>query len=270
MSLRQPPPGPPEQPNQPPDPDDDPTGMRALLSSLPDPGPMPDDLVARITASLAEEQERRPLVHPLAEVRSLHEVTARKRPLWRTAGLAAAAAAVIGIGAGSLLSGTAPGSLGALFGGSSNDASSAAAGSSGPAGSGNGAAGSSADSRAGSGAKAEAAVAVSIHHSARAYTSGSFDAQAEALLASPGDAAAPLSAEAPSIGPIATEVGLRSCLSALTTEAWTTATADLGTFDGQPAAVVVLDTGAGHTAYAVQRSCSTGHPALLMGPVRLP
>ena len=109
-----------------------------------------------------------------------------------------------------------------------------------------------------------------IHHTARAYTSGAFDAQAAALLSSQGDAAAPFSAEAPAIGPIGTEVGLRSCLSALTTESWTTATADLGTFDGQPAAVVVLATGAGHTAYAVQRSCSTGHPALLMGPVRLP
>ncbi len=33
----------------------DPTGMRALLGSLPDPGPMPDRLVARITAALEEE-----------------------------------------------------------------------------------------------------------------------------------------------------------------------------------------------------------------------
>jgi hypothetical protein len=37
----------------------DPTGVRALLSSMPDPGPMPDELVARITQSLHEEQERR-------------------------------------------------------------------------------------------------------------------------------------------------------------------------------------------------------------------
>lgn len=40
-----------------PGPDDiDPTGMRAILSALPDPGPMPADLVDRITASLAAEQ----------------------------------------------------------------------------------------------------------------------------------------------------------------------------------------------------------------------
>ena len=36
----------------------DPTGMRALLCGLPDPEPMPDDLVARISAALAAEAER--------------------------------------------------------------------------------------------------------------------------------------------------------------------------------------------------------------------
>ncbi|WP_203230470.1 hypothetical protein, partial [Segeticoccus rhizosphaerae] len=40
-------------------PDEDPTGVRALLSSLPEPGPMPPELVARITASLEREQQER-------------------------------------------------------------------------------------------------------------------------------------------------------------------------------------------------------------------
>ncbi len=35
----------------------DPTGMRALLAGLPDPGPMPDELVSRITAALAAEAD---------------------------------------------------------------------------------------------------------------------------------------------------------------------------------------------------------------------
>ena len=39
--------------------EDDPTGIRALLASLPDPGPMPDDLVERIGARLAVEQAHR-------------------------------------------------------------------------------------------------------------------------------------------------------------------------------------------------------------------
>ena len=34
----------------------DPTGVRALLAALPDPGPMPEDLVRRIEARIAEEQ----------------------------------------------------------------------------------------------------------------------------------------------------------------------------------------------------------------------
>ena len=42
-------------------PEDDPTGVRALLSSLPEPEPMPAYLVDRISASLAAEQASRSL-----------------------------------------------------------------------------------------------------------------------------------------------------------------------------------------------------------------
>ncbi|MGB8382538.1 MAG: hypothetical protein WCG47_15060, partial [Dermatophilaceae bacterium] len=34
--------------------DDDPTGVRALLAALPDPGPMPEDVAARVLARLAD------------------------------------------------------------------------------------------------------------------------------------------------------------------------------------------------------------------------
>lgn len=40
-------------------PEDDPTGIRDLLAALPDPGPMPEDLVQRIGARLAVEQAHR-------------------------------------------------------------------------------------------------------------------------------------------------------------------------------------------------------------------
>lgn len=249
-----------------PDPEDDPTGMRALLSSLPDPGPMPEHLVSRITASLAAEQAGRYAAGSPHEG-EVHELRRPSRPVWRTAGLAAAAAAVIGIGAGSLLNGTAPGTLGALFGGSSGNDSSAA-----------GSAPASADTSGGAnagrdsgGSRAESASSVvTIHHSAHAYTSTDFATQAGAFLAAPGDALMPLSAESPAIGPIGTETGMLECLSALATGPWQTATTDLATFDGKPAVVVVLSTDTGHTAYAAQRSCSTGHPARLAGPVTLP
>lgn len=42
-----------------PDDDLDPTGVRALLANLPDPGPMPEELMARISQSLELEQRRR-------------------------------------------------------------------------------------------------------------------------------------------------------------------------------------------------------------------
>lgn len=252
VTLRQPPPGTP-------DPDDDPTGMRALLSSLPEPGPMPADLVARITASIAAEQQHRAVAVPIHSARS-------HRPVWRTAGLAAAAAVVIGVGGGSLLTGTAPGNIGALFGGSDS-----AAGSTAEVASRENAGAGAPDMDAKGGAAIDSSTApVSIHHTATAYSSATFDEQARALLSSGAEVVPPLSAESPTIGPIATEVGLRSCLGALTGEPFSAATADLGSFDGKPAAVVVLTTRAGHTAYAVQRSCSTGHPALLAGPVTLP
>lgn len=47
------------RPDPTPDDDLDPTGVRALLANLPDPGPMPEELVARISHSLELEQRRR-------------------------------------------------------------------------------------------------------------------------------------------------------------------------------------------------------------------
>lgn len=243
-----------QQPAGSPDPDDDPTGIRALLGSLPEPGPMPDHLVARITASIAAEQAHRGAVVPLAH---------RRHSPWRTAGLAAAAAAVIGIGGTSLLTSTSPGDLAGLFSGSDSQASSAG----GPAARDRTAESAPGDS---SGPGAYSAAVVSVHHSATAYSTAAFAGQAQRLVTSPGAALAPGAAESPVIGPIGTQQGVISCLSALTTEPFAQVTADLGTFDGAPAAVLVLTTDTGHTAYAVRRSCTAGEPALLAGPTPLP
>ena len=68
----------------------DPTGIRHMLSSLPDPGPMPADLVDRINASIAHEESARgvrPVVVPL-----------RRRSVWPKVAVAAAAVAVVGVG----------------------------------------------------------------------------------------------------------------------------------------------------------------------------
>lgn len=258
----------------PPDPENDPTGVRALLSSLPDPGPMPEHLVARIQASIAAEQAARTRVVPL---------TPRRRPLWRTAGLAAAAAAVVAVGGASLLTGTAPGDLGAALFGGGLTASSAEDSAGGQAKSGSADSGTPdatgresgpSTSSAQASQPASAAGPVRVLHTNAAYTRDGLQAQAARLLVLPGEPMGPNAAESPAIGPIGTEQGVRSCLSAVTGQPLGQlpgeVTADLGTFDGVPAAVLVLTTGAGHTAYAVQRMCTLGNPAVLAGPIALP
>lgn len=97
--------------------DIDPTGMRALLSALPDPGPMPADLVERITASLAAEQaggsgdartdapdsaaaaSRGATVHPLAPARGQRSRGTRRLPGFAIAASTAviAGGAVLGL-----------------------------------------------------------------------------------------------------------------------------------------------------------------------------
>ena len=249
----------PSPPGQP-DPDDDPTGVRALLASLPDPGPMPADLVSRITASIAAEHAAARTVLPLRRPR---------RPLWRTGGIAAAAAVVLGLGGASLLGSTSPGDLGALFGGGADSgaagAATAARDSLGERAQGGGGSESWPGRSAGSAGNGP----VSVHHSATAYTSRHFAGQAARLLLSPGEPLLPTGPESPAIGPIGTEAGLRSCLSALGADPLADVTADLGTFDGTPAAVLVITTGSASTAYAVRRTCTTGRPAVLAGPTTL-
>ena len=76
-------------------PEDDPTGVRALLASLPEPEPMPAYLVERISASLAAEQANRSPAPTGATVVPL----ARRRPLRTMAlGLAGVAAAAVVVG----------------------------------------------------------------------------------------------------------------------------------------------------------------------------
>lgn len=239
------------------DPEDDPTGMRALLSALPDPGPMPAHLVDRITASLAAEQAARQ-----------HAVTslAQRRKVRRGLGLAAAAAVVVALGGTALMTGTGPGAVTALFTHTGSDS----AGSS-PASGAAESASRGADPSAPKGLsdRTDPGPAVA-HQSGTAYRSASLAAQAAAFLAHPGAPLRPLGAEPPSIGPIGTENGLRSCLGALGLPSATGVTADVATLDGRPAALLVVRHGAGHAAYAVGRDCTAGHPALLAGPVTMP
>ncbi|WP_298889905.1 hypothetical protein [uncultured Serinicoccus sp.] len=101
----------------------DPTGVRALLSGLPDPGPMPEHLVHRIQTRLAVEREHlldtssgHPLAGPADRVVDLAAERGRRRP-GRTLGLLSAAAAGLAITTVTftqLLGGTGTGDSGAL------------------------------------------------------------------------------------------------------------------------------------------------------------
>src|SRR6476661_9696763 len=109
-----------------------------------------------------------------------------------------------------------------------------------------------------------------IQLSTTAYTAGTLAAQARALLDHPGQPIRDLAAESPGIGPIATPIGLESCLEALGALDATHPTADavsvdLATYDGKPAAVLVVTRAGASTAWAVERSCTTGSPGVLKG-----
>ena len=66
------------------------------------------------------------------------------------------------------------------------------------------------------------------------------------LVAGHGRAAAVLAAEAPGIGPIGTPVGARACADALGVPSDAGVLVDVADVDGRPAAVLVVDAGAGH------------------------
>lgn len=244
----------------------DPTGMRELLRSLPDPGPMPDDLVARIRSSLADLP---PLsVDGAATPDDVPRETGTSGggPWWARHGGKLAVAAVLVVGGGAVASGQ----LGLLTGQGGSSSDSAAAGSGGS------------DERAvtedGSGAQRDTSGAESdagpvvVRMSGRSYTAAGLAGEVTGAQTAPQTAPriGPLTAESPAIGPIGSELGVRSCLEGLGLPRGSGADVDLALVDGTPAAVLVVTVGGGRTAYAVGRDCSTGNPSLLAGPVPVP
>ena len=237
--------------------DEDPTGMRALLRSLPDPGPMPEDLVARIKASLEHEG---------ATVTSLDEHRARRtlRSLRSPKDLlsprflpwAAAAGLVVVAGGGLLATGGGNALLEAAGGGAAHSTL----------------AGRSSASLSAPGTAADAAAPgqdgsdrTQVVMSNASWTDTDVVAAARVALAAP--PITPLAAEAPSLGPIGTPTGARDCATALGIPAGDAVVVDLGTYAGSPAALVVATAAEGkRTAYLVARSCRLGEPSLRSGP----
>jgi hypothetical protein len=248
----------------------DPTGIRALLSALPDPGPMPEDLVARITASIAQEQSARAggTVVPLR----------RRSWGWQHLGAAAAAAVVLAVGIPALLTGTGPGDvMASLGGGSSADGASSAgapeARGEALSGSGDTPAGDtdgtvaprSQPSSSGDRRVSAAVKQVSLAATGTAYTSDGLATQAAALATTFERSSAAKDAARPD-----GEAGLRACLTALGVPDWLPVRGDVATLDGAPAVIALVDRGSTSSVYAVPPGCDAQHPSLLAGPLTLP
>lgn len=254
--------------------DVDPTGVRRVLRSLPAPGPMPDDVTARILEALRRE----PPGDQLTEVEHLpFEQSAagmffgdrdddlsdggtgqaglvtiagfgqrsrrsmrRRRPTWPF--IAAAAASLVGlvIGAAVLASGRRAASLTASVPPASHTVSTGAT------------------AAPTSGAK------IQIQASSRTYSSARLALQAQELLDQPAPSPQPAD---PALGALGTPDGLAACIATLGEDGADQVTVDFAVYDGQPAAIIVAVTGGVRRVYVVQRSCSQGDPAILQEPV---
>lgn len=230
-----------------PESDDDPTGVRALLSSLPDPGPMPDDVTVSIRAALAREQSRRgtaadnvsPLLGGSSRRQSAGSASAgssRHRWLAPVASLGAAAAIAIG-------------AIASYQGLSSHDAPAAAV--------------PQATQSTDTGSVLDR---VSIENSGRDYTKAGLATEAAALTSST-STMDPTRAESPGIGPVGTRVGLLACMTSIGTSVLDAdhISADLGAYDGKPAVIVVVTKAGKSTAWVVSRSC-TNASGKIAGP----
>jgi hypothetical protein len=232
--------------------DDDQTGVRALLSGLPEPDPMPAYLVERIGASLAAEQAQREHASGTSVVPML--AARRRRPgrvLFAAAG--AAAAVVLAAVVGNSMqpnnqSITASDTLQSAESPQSREAYGAA-----PPG---------ADDKA-SGGGAAPTSSIQVRSSEVRYTESGFVTQARSLGDTAVAAAKPTTAHSLSDARISTAGGLTECLGAIGAGGAQQVVADLATYEGQPAVIIVATTDGIPTAYAVGRDCSRSHAALL-------
>lgn len=238
--------------------DDDPTGVRALLSSLPEPDPMPEHLVKRINASLAAEQAQRATRMSTAAVTAL---PAGGRRSWRLvfaiAGAAAALTLVALVGSNIF-----PLHQSATISGSAALASTSNAGKT------TGSALPSAANKAPSVAGAVTAPSlIRIGLSGTRYTQAAFVTQAQGLLRAPFQ---PMATEPSSLGPAGTSHGLTQCLSAIGAAGAQVVRADVAFYQGRPAVVILATTHGMTTAYVVGRQCSLADAALMRTATPVP
>ena len=109
-----------------------------------------------------------------------------------------------------------------------------------------------------------------IQLSATDYTAATLTTRARAMLNRPDAPIGVLAAEAPTLGPIATEVGLESCLRAHSLPTDVPVHVDLATYEGRPAAVIVVTQAGSSSVRVVERTCQVGNPALLSEATPVP
>jgi len=248
-------------------PDDDQTGVRALLSALPEPGPMPAHLVERISASLAAEQAKR--AHSSVRSSVTPMLATRRRPGRLLFAIAGAAAAVVLIG----VVGTTIFTTNGLT--SSSDSAASGVSSGAPVAGGatalrDTAATPPSEAYKGAPRSAAAPASIQIRVSSVRYSQETFVAQARALRDVLFDSPQPMTADSSTLGPNGSVDGLIDCLSALGTGGAQMVRADLAFYEGQPAVIIVATRDGIPTAYVVGRECSRTHTDVLRPATTLP
>lgn len=109
---------------------------------------------------------------------------------------------------------------------------------------------------------------VHIQASDTLYAAGNLADRARALLTSPGPQLDPATAAA--AGPVGTPAGLTSCLTGLRVGDAAAVSVDLATFDGSPAAVLVVTNDGDSSAWVVARSCTAADPVVLKAATDVP
>jgi len=118
------------------------------------------------------------------------------------------------------------------------------------------------------GATGGSAGSVHVQVSTTAYTKDSLVSGAQTLIASPGPDASV--GDAPSAGPLVTQTGAAACVQALQATDAGAVSIDLATYEGQPAAIVVVRRSDSTSVYAVQRDCGDGDAGIIQDAVTVP
>jgi hypothetical protein len=243
------------------------SAVRTLLRTSPDPGPMPADVTRRIEDSISQAAGRRAgddelfdelgfgdpeAVVPVDESTDVivfdgHRAEGNQPPgertvvpfvrrRWPMVGVAAAGVAVLAIAGAVAVNQTRSGS-----GLASIPAQNGTGGSAG---------------------------SVHVQVSTSAYTKDGIVTGAQTLLDSPGPDASV--GDAPSSGPLVTQAGAAACVAALGASDAGAVSIDLASYEGQPAAIVVVRRSDSTVVYAVQRDCGDGDAGVIQDAVPVP